>query len=37
MPKVHLRRPGLTYSACGPFTKSTLRKHGIRNMFIKTN
>ena len=21
MPKIHLRQPGLTYSACGPFTK----------------
>ena len=22
MPKMHLRRPGFTYSACGPFTKN---------------
>ena len=21
MPEMHLRQPGLTYSACGPFTK----------------
>ena len=21
MPKMHLKRPGFTYSACGPFTK----------------
>ena len=21
MPALHLRRPGFTYSACGPFTK----------------
>ena len=21
MPKKHLKQPGLTYSACGPFTK----------------
>ena len=22
MPKMHLKQPGFTYSACGPFTKS---------------
>ena len=22
MPEIHLRQPGFTYSACGPFTKS---------------
>ena len=22
MPEMHLRQPGLTYSACGPFTKN---------------
>ena len=22
MPEMHLRQPGLTFSACGPFTKS---------------
>ena len=25
MPKMHLRQPGLTYSACGPFTKNKQR------------
>ena len=25
MPKVHLRQPGFTYSACGPFTKNKER------------
>ena len=25
MPEMHLRQPGLTYSACGPFTKNTER------------
>ena len=25
MPEVHLRQPGFTYSACGPFTKSKQR------------
>ena len=22
MPEMHLRQPGFTYSACGPFTKN---------------
>ena len=25
MPEVHLRQPGFTYSACGPFTKNKKR------------
>ena len=25
MPEVHLRQPGFTYSACGPFTKHKQR------------
>ena len=25
MPEMHLRQPGLTYSACGPFTRSKER------------
>ena len=25
MPEMHLKQPGLTYSACGPFTKSKER------------
>ena len=25
MPEIHLRQPGLTYSACGPFTKNKER------------
>ena len=25
MPQVHLRQPGFTYSACGPFTKNKNR------------
>ena len=25
MPEMHLRRPGFTYSACGPFTKNKQR------------
>ena len=25
MPEMHLRQPGFTYSACGPFTKNRER------------
>ena len=25
MPEMHLKQPGLTYSACGPFTKNKVR------------
>ena len=32
MPEMHLRQPGFTYSACGPFTKN---KERIRQ-FIQT-
>ena len=42
MPEMHLRQPGFTYSACGPFTKkekeyNNLTKQGIQDIFIKTN
>ena len=30
MPEMHLKQPGFTYSACGPFTKD---KEGIENLF----
>ena len=41
-PEMHLRQPGFTYSACEPLTKNkeriqNLKKHEIRNIFIKTN
>ena len=41
-PEMHLRQPGFTYSACEPLTKTkeriqNLKKHEIRNIFIKTN
>ena len=26
MPEMHLRQPGFTYSACGPFTKNKKMK-----------
>ena len=42
MPEMHLRQPGFTYSACGPFTKTkkeykSLKKQEIHDTFIKTN
>ena len=43
MREMHLRQPGLTYSACGPFTKNKERiqkfkkKQEIHDIFIKTN
>ena len=27
MPKMHLKQPGFTYSACGPFTKNKQKKN----------
>ena len=42
MPEMHLRQPGFTYSACGPFTKSkeriqSLNKLEIQDIFTKMN
>ena len=42
MPKMHLRQPGFTYSACGPFTKNKeriqkLKKQEIQAIFTKVN
>ena len=42
MSEMHLRQPGLTYSACGPFTKNKerikkLKKWEIHDIFIKRN
>ena len=42
MPKMHLRQPGFTYSACGPITKikkeyKDLNKLGIQDIFTKMN
>ena len=31
MPEVHLRQPGFTYSACGPFTKHKERINKFMN------
>ena len=45
MSEIHLRKPGLTYSACDLFTKKhktkkeykNLKKPEIKDIFIKTN
>ena len=29
MPEMHLRQPGFTYSACGPFTK---KRKGLKSL-----
>ena len=30
MPKMHLKQPGFTYSACGPFTKNKERVQKLK-------
>ena len=35
MPEMHLRQPGFTYSACGPFTKSKKRLKNLKKYEIK--
>ena len=40
--EIHLRQPGFTYSACGPFTKykrriQTLMQTGIQIIFTRMN
>ena len=41
MPEMHLKQPGFTYSACGPFTKNkelkSLCKLETQVLFIKMN
>ena len=42
MPEMHLRQPGFTNSACGPFYKNKERtkkwkEQEIQDIFIKTN
>ena len=42
MSETHLRQPGFTYSACGPFTKNkerikNIKKQEAGDVFIKTN
>ena len=35
MPELHLRQPGFTYSACGPFTKHRKRIQNLKKQVIK--
>ena len=42
MAEMHLKQPGFTYIACGPFTKNkeriqSLKKQEIQAIFIKMN
>ena len=41
MPETHLKQPGFTYSACGPFTENrkfkNLKKQEIQTAFPKMN
>ena len=42
MPEMHLKQPGYTYSACGPFTKNkkefkNSKKQAIQAIFTKMN
>ena len=42
MPEMHLKQPGFTYSACGPFTKNKERiekfmQSGNKHLFTKMN
>ena len=41
MLEMHLKQPGFTYRACGPFTENkeekNLKKQEIQDIFIKTN
>ena len=42
IPKIHLKQPGFTYSACGPFTKNKERiqifmQAGNTNYIYKNN
>ena len=42
MPEMHLKQPGFTYSACGPFTKNNERiekfkETGDKAIFTKMN
>ena len=37
MHKLHLRQPGFTYSACGPFTKYCKRIQKFKETYIYNN
>ena len=35
MPEMHLRQPGFTYSACGPFAKSKKKYKSLNKLEIQ--
>ena len=35
MPEMHLKQPGFTYSACGPFTKNKERTESLCKVVIQ--
>ena len=35
MPEIHLKQPGFTYSACGPFTKNNERIKNLETLEIQ--
>ena len=37
MPELHLKQPGFTYSACGPFTKNKERIEKFMILFTEMN
>ena len=37
IPEMHLKQPGFTYCACGPFTKNKERIEKFMQIFIKMN
>ena len=35
MPEMHLKQPGFTYSACGPFTKTKKELKGLYKLYLQ--
>ena len=36
MSEMHLRQPGFTYSACGPFTENRIKKFFLKEKELKS-
>ena len=34
MPEIHLKQPGFTYSACGPFTKKKKEYKSLKKTYL---
>ena len=34
MPEMHLKQPGFTYSACGPFTKKKKEYKSLKKIYL---